>query len=91
MITVGTDVEEVLAITRRQAEEKRKLGEAQAEIAKASSAGTSQLKDITGTLAKKFAEQNIVRQILQTEVPIKISDLLTMPQLRTANRSMPSM
>ena len=43
------------------------------------------MKDIPGTLARKFAEQNIVRQILQTEVPVKISDLLlTMPQLRTA-------
>ena len=65
LITVGTDEEEVLAITRRQAklpaEEKRKLGEAQAEIGKASSAETSQLKDITGTLARNFAEQNIVR------------------------------
>ena len=84
LITVGTDVEEVLAITQRQAKEKRKVGEAQADIAKASSAGTSQLKDITGTLARNFVEQNIVRQILQTEVRIKISDLLTMPQLRTA-------
>lgn len=83
LITVGTDVEEVLAITRRQAEEKRKLAEAL--ISKASSAETSQLRDITGTLARDYAEQNIVRQILQTEVPIKISDLLlTMPQLQTA-------
>ena len=78
MIIVGKDVEEHLAITRRQAEEKRKLGEAQAEIAKASSAETSQLKDITDTLARNFAKQNIVRQILQTEVSVKISDL-TMP------------
>ena len=50
MITVDTDVEEVLAITRRQAEEKRKL--AAAEIGKASLTETSQLRDITGTLAR---------------------------------------
>lgn len=61
LITVDTDIEEVLAITRRQTEEKRKVAEAQAEIAKALLAGTSQLKDITGTLARNFAEQNIVR------------------------------
>ena len=41
MITVGTDVEEVLAITRKQAEEKRKLGEARTEIEKASQVETS--------------------------------------------------
>ena len=68
LITVGTDEEEVLAITRRQAkvypdpaEEKRKVGEARAEIEKASPVETSQLKDITGTLTRNFAEQNIVR------------------------------
>ena len=81
--------EEVLAITRRQAkvypdpaEEKRKLGEAWAEVEKASQAETSQLKDFTDTSARNSAEQNIVLQILQMEVPVKINDLLlTMPQL----------
>ena len=92
MITVGTDEEEVLAITRKQAkeypdpaEEKRKFEEARVEIEKASHAETSQLKDTTGTSAQNCAKQNIVQQILQTEVPVKINDLLlTMPQLRTA-------
>ena len=66
MITVGTD-EEVLAITRRQAkeypdlaEENRKFEEAWVEIAKASHAETSQLKDTTSTSARNAAEQNIV-------------------------------
>lgn len=91
MITVKTDKEEVLAITRRKSkvypnstEEKRKLGEARAEIEKATQAKTSQLKDTTSTSARNSEEQNIVRQILQTEIPFKISDLLTMPQLQTA-------
>lgn len=91
MITVGTE-EEVLTITRRQAkeypdpaEEKRKFEEAWAEMEKASQVETSQLNDNTGTSARNFVEQNIVQKILQTEVPVKINDLLlTMTQLRSA-------
>ena len=33
---------------------------------------------------RNLAEQNIIRQVMQMEVPIKFSDLLTMPQLWTA-------
>ena len=85
LITIGTNEEEVLSITQKQAkeypdpaEEKRKFGEARAEIEKAVRAETSQLKDTTS--ARNSAEQNIVRTILQTEVPVKIKDLLlTMP------------
>ena len=92
LITIGTDEEEVLAITRRQAkeypdptEEKRKFEEARVEIEKASHVEISQLKDTTNTSARNSAEQNIVRKILQTEVPVKLNDLLlTMSQLRSA-------
>ena len=88
MISVGTD-EEVLAITRKQAklypdptEEKRRLEEAWTEIEKATQ---TKIKNTPGTSLQNCAEQNIVRQILQTEIPIKLNDLiLTMPQLRTA-------
>ena len=77
MISIGAD-EEVLAITRKQAklypnptEEKKRLEEAQAEIEKATQTEKSQLKDTTGTSTRNYVEQNIIRQILQTEIPIK--------------------
>ncbi len=87
LITVGMDEKEVLAITREQAkeyldpaEEKRKFAEARAKVEKVSQAATSH--DTTGTSTRNSVEQNIVWQILQTEVPVKINDLLlTMPQL----------
>ena len=90
LISIGADKEEVLAITRKQAklypnltEEKKRLEEVQAEIEKATQAEKSQLKDTTGTSTSNCAEQNIIRQVMQMEVLIKLSDLLTMPQLRT--------
>ena len=67
MITIGTDEEEVLAITWKQAElypnpteEKKRLEEAQEEIEKATQAEKSQLKDTTGTSTRNCAEQNII-------------------------------
>ena len=49
----------------------------------------SQIKDIVETSKKNLAEQDMTRQIMQTEVPIKLNDLLlTMPQLRTAIMNM---
>ena len=55
------------------------------EIEKATQAEKSQLKDTTGTSTRNCTEQNIIRKILQTEVLVKINDLLlTMPQLRSA-------
>ena len=45
----------------------------------------SEIKDTAETLKRNLAEQNMVKQIMQTEMPIKLNDLLlTMPQLRTA-------
>ena len=95
LISIFTD-EEVLAITRKQAklypdpmEEKKKLEEARTEIEKATQAEKLQLKDTTGTSTRNLAEQNIIRQVMQMEVPIKLSDL-TMPQLRTAILNMTS-
>ena len=71
MITIGTDEEEVLAITRKQAkeyldpaEEKRKFAEARAEVEKVSQAATPQSKDTTSTSTRDSAEQNIVRIFL---------------------------
>ena len=68
LITMGTDEEEVLAITRRQSklyldsiEEKRKLEEARAKIEKATQAETSQLKDTIDTSTRNCAEQNIIK------------------------------
>ncbi len=92
LITVGTDEEEVLAITRKQAklypdpaEEKKRLEEARAKIQKATQAETAHLKDPPSTSVWNCAEQNIVHQILQAEIPVRINYLLlTMPQLRTA-------
>ena len=89
MITVRMNEEEVLAITKKQAkvytnlaEEKKRLEEARAEIQKATQAEKAHLKDTIGTSARNCAEQNIVWKILQTEVTVKINDLLlTMPQL----------
>lgn len=43
------------------------------------------MKDTIETSKRNLAEQSMVKQIMQTEVPIKLNDLLlTMPQLRTA-------
>lgn len=81
LISIGID-KEVLAITRKQAklypdptEEKKRLQEAWAEIEKATQAEKSQLKDTTGTSTRNCVEQNIIRQVMQMEVPIKLSDL----------------
>lgn len=86
LITIGVDKEEVLAITRKQAklypnpmDKKRILEEAQAEIEKATQVEKLQLKNTTGTSTRILAEQNIIRKVMQMEVPIKLSDLLTMP------------
>ena len=91
LITIGTDEEEVLAITQKQAKlhpnptkEKKRLEEARTEIEKATQAKKAHLKDTTDTSARNCTK-HIIRQILQTEVPVKINDLLlTMPQLRSA-------
>ena len=43
------------------------------------------VKDTADTSKRNMGEQNIIRQVMQMEVPIKLSDhLLTMPQLQTA-------
>ena len=39
----------------------------------------SQVKDTTETLKRNLAEQDMVKQIMQMEVPVKLNDLLTMP------------
>lgn len=90
-IEVGTNKEEVLAITRKQAklypdptEEKKRLEEARIEIEKGMQLEKSQTKkgDTKGTSMKNCAEQNIIRRLLQNKVPVKLNDLiLTMPQL----------
>ena len=50
------------------------------EIEKTTQAEKLQLKDTTSTSTKNYKEQNIIRQILQTEIPVKLNDLiLTMP------------
>ncbi len=65
-------------------EEKKRLEEALVEIEKTTQAKKSQLKDTTGTSTRNCVEQNIIRKILQTEIPVKLNDLiLTMPQLQT--------
>ena len=68
LITIGTDEEEVLAITQKQAklypdltQEKKRLEEAQAEIQKATHAEKAHLKDTTGTSARNCVEQNIIQ------------------------------
>lgn len=85
--------ENVLAITREQArkakypnaeEEKERLQKARTEIEKQMKEEKLQVKDTAETSKRNLAEQSMVKQIMQTEVPIKLNDLLTMPQLRTA-------
>lgn len=44
--------------------------------------GKLQAKDIANTSKRNLAEQNMIRQVMQIEVPIKLNDL-TMPQLWT--------
>ena len=50
--------------------------------------GKLQVKDTADTSKRNMAEQNIMRQIMQTTVSIKLNDLLTMPQLRTTIMNM---
>lgn len=97
-IEARTNEEEVLAITRKQTKlypdptkEKERLEEAQAEIEKGMQTEKSQTEkgDTAGTSMRNCAEQNIIRRILQTEVPVKLNDLiLTVPQLRTTLTNM---
>ena len=47
--------------------------------------GKIQVTDTADTSKRNMVEQNIIRQVMQMEIPIKLSDLLlTMPQLRMA-------
>ena len=86
MISIGAD-KEVLAITCKQeklypdqTEEKKRLKEVRTKIEKETQVEKSQLKDTTSTSTRNYVKQNIIQQILQTEVSIKINDLLlTMP------------
>ena len=90
-----TSEEETLALTHKQAktypspeEEKRRLQQAQVELEKeveVEKRHAKETKDTTGTSRRNRAEQNIIKKIMQTEVPMKLNDLiLTMPQLHTA-------
>ena len=88
-----TGEKEVLAITRAQTKkatypdprtEKERLREAKANIEREM---TTERRDneVASTSSRTEAENNIIGQILQIEVPIKVKDLLdSMPQLRTA-------
>ena len=91
MLSIETCDEETLAITLEQAkkakypnaeEEKKRLQQARMELEKQMEIGKLQAKDIVDTSKRNLAEQNMIRQVMQIEVPIKLKDLLTMPQLR---------
>ena len=41
--------------------------------------GKSQVKDTADMSKRNLAEQNMIRQIMQSEVLVKSNDLLTMP------------
>ena len=63
LITIGTDEEEVLAITQKQAkaypdpaEKRKRLEEARAEIQKATQTKKAHLKDTTSTSARNCAK-----------------------------------
>lgn len=93
LLSIETCDEETLAITRAQAktypdpdEEKKRLGQARAELQKEMEAKRSQTKD-TASTSRNQAEQNIIWQVMQDEVPMKLNDL-TMPQLRAALMNM---
>lgn len=91
LLSIETETcdEETLVITRKQAktylnteEEKKRLQQARAELEKEMEVEKSHTKDTVGTSMRNHAEQNIIKQIMQTEVPMKLKDLiLTMPQL----------
>lgn len=63
--------------------EKQRTLEAKVEIKKQLQA-RKESKDTISTYARATTEQNILRQVMQLEVPVKVKDLLeTMPYLRT--------
>lgn len=93
LLSIETCDEEILAITREQAkkamypdaeEEKKRLQQARTELEKQMETEKLQTKDTVDTSKRNLAKQNIIRQVMQMEVPMKLNDLLTMPQLRTA-------
>lgn len=97
LLSIETCDEKVLAVTQEQAkkakypdveEEKERLQKARTEIERQMKTRKSQVKDIAETLKRNLVEQNMMRQIMQTKVPIKLNDLLTMPQLRTSIMNM---
>ena len=85
--------EEVLAITRAQSKranypdprtEKERFREAKTKVAEAMANEGKNYK-ATSTLLQSESEKNIVRQVLHTTIPIKVTDLLqTMPSLKVA-------
>jgi hypothetical protein len=65
-------------------EEKKRMQQAKAEIEKEMVTERTQMKDTAGTSRWKQAKQNIIWQVMQAKVPMKLFDLfLPMPQLRT--------
>ena len=88
LLSVKTCDEETLAITREQAkiakypktkEEKKRLQQARTELEIQMEIGKLQAKDIADTSKRNLAEQNMIRKVMQIEVPIKLNDILIMP------------
>lgn len=85
---------EVLALTRAQATkatypnprtEKERALEAKGEIERCMMTERWATTEAASTSSRTEAKKNIIRQVLQMEVSVKVQDLLeTMPQLRTA-------
>lgn len=90
LLTIERCEEEALVITCAQAkkaiytnskEEKKRMQQAKTKIEKEMEVKKLQMKDSRRNQAK----QNIIRQVMQARVPMKLNDLLiAMPQLRTA-------
>lgn len=85
--------EEVLAITRLQSKKavyldprtKERLRKAKVDIEQAMAEEQRASHNIASTPLRSWSEKTIIKQMLQTTVPIRVSDLLqTMPQLRMA-------
>ena len=88
MLSIEACDEKILAITREQAkkarypdakEENKRLQQAQTELEKQMETRKLQVKDTADTSKRNLAEQNMIRQVMQMEVPIKLSVLLTIP------------
>ena len=86
MLSIGTCEEETLAITHAQAkkatypdaeEEKKRLQQAGVELGKQMKAEISETKDTADTSRRNLVEQNIIRQVMQMEVLMKLNDLFT--------------